>query len=199
MKIFKQDFCDRDAFAEFKHKNEDLYKIFKSYKRVYDKVSLAIQDTKDFRVGYFLRSDKEGIMNKSDISGIDLSDFGGACWCNSGLAFVTTKLFLAFVDRFDIIVTDRLHIAIAAAKLGKKVLALDNSYGKISSVYNYSLKNKFENIKLIKPEDIEGEVNNFEGFKSVKTISQNLPADIRDFAVNYGSIKNRYYFERKYI
>lgn len=197
--IFKQDFRDSKTFYEFKHKNEDLFKIFKSYKHIYNKASLVIKDTKDFRVGYFLRSDKEGIMNKSDISGIDLSDFGGGCWCNSGLAFVSTKLFLAFIDRFDIIVTDRLHIAIAAAKLGKKVLALDNSYGKISSVYDYSLKNRFENVKLIKPEDIKKEINNFEGFKSVKTIPQNLPADIRDFAANYGSIKNRYHFERKYI
>ena len=40
----------------------------------------------------------------------------------------------------DIIVTDRLHVGISSRLLGKEVFLFDNSYGKVSGVYEYSLK-----------------------------------------------------------
>ena len=59
-----------------------------------------------------------------------------------------TALALCAVDYFDIIITDRLHIGIAAALMGKEVYLMDNNYKKISSVYFHSLKSQ-KNIHLV--------------------------------------------------
>jgi exopolysaccharide biosynthesis predicted pyruvyltransferase EpsI len=53
--------------------------------------------------------------------------------------FVARDL-LDTIGRADIIVTNRLHIGIAGALLGKHVQLYDNSYGKIRDVYQSSLK-----------------------------------------------------------
>ena len=52
-----------------------------------------------------------------------------------------SKLLLTTVDKYRTIVTDRLHVSIAAALMNKEVYMLDNSYGKLSAVYQHSLKN----------------------------------------------------------
>ena len=49
------------------------------------------------------------------------------------------KLMLAVVDCADAVITDRLHVGIAAALMGKEVYLLDNTYGKLSNVYKHSL------------------------------------------------------------
>jgi exopolysaccharide biosynthesis predicted pyruvyltransferase EpsI len=53
--------------------------------------------------------------------------------------FVARDL-LNTIGRADTIVTNRLHIGIAGALLGKRVQLCDNSYGKIRDVYQSSLK-----------------------------------------------------------
>jgi exopolysaccharide biosynthesis predicted pyruvyltransferase EpsI len=53
--------------------------------------------------------------------------------------FVARDL-LDTVGRADVIVTNRLHVGIAGALLGKRVKFYDNSYGKIRDVYQSSLK-----------------------------------------------------------
>ena len=50
--------------------------------------------------------------------------------------------FLSFIDYFDVIHTDRLHVGIAAALLAKDVRLHDNIYGKVREVYEYSLKHR---------------------------------------------------------
>ncbi len=50
----------------------------------------------------------------------------------------------------DVVVTDRLHVAIMAMHMGKDVYMLDNDYGKLSGVYEVSLKNR-TNVHLILP------------------------------------------------
>jgi exopolysaccharide biosynthesis predicted pyruvyltransferase EpsI len=52
--------------------------------------------------------------------------------------FVARDL-LHTIRRADVIVTNRLHIGIAGALLGKRVKLYDNSYGKIRDVYQSSL------------------------------------------------------------
>lgn len=54
-----------------------------------------------------------------------------------------------FIDRAQIIRTDRLHIAILAALLGKTVEMHDNNYGKNSAVYAHSLAERFPNIQFM--------------------------------------------------
>ena len=56
-----------------------------------------------------------------------------------------TGLMLAVVNRADVVVTDRLHVAIAGLLTGKEVYMLDNTYGKLSAVYEHSMK-QFTNV-----------------------------------------------------
>ncbi|MCL2017231.1 MAG: glycosyltransferase [Alphaproteobacteria bacterium] len=88
-----------------------------------------------------MRIDKEstGWKNETDM---DLSNKFHVQW-NSPQAFFEfgTKIMLAAVDNFDAVITDRLHIGIAAALMRKEVYMLDNSYGKLSGVYENTMKN----------------------------------------------------------
>lgn len=58
---------------------------------------------------------------------------------------ITSYRMLKFLSLYDIIHTNRLHAAIAALLLGKKVHLYDNSYGKNSAIYERSLKVRFKN------------------------------------------------------
>ena len=70
-----------------------------------------------------------------DISGAYLSEYLDRVEHD----FVARDL-LDTVGRADVIATNRLHIGIAGALLGKRVQLYDNSYGKIRDVYQSSLK-----------------------------------------------------------
>ena len=59
-----------------------------------------------------------------------------------------TNIMFEFLDHFQTIQTDRLHVAIVSALLGKNVILSDNNYGKVSGVY-YQTLYKFPNVKLI--------------------------------------------------
>ncbi|WP_197076254.1 polysaccharide pyruvyl transferase family protein [Grimontia sp. AD028] len=54
--------------------------------------------------------------------------------------------FIQFIDKFDIVNTDRLHVAITAALLGKNVNFYSNSYFKCEAIYNQSLKENYKNV-----------------------------------------------------
>jgi hypothetical protein len=54
---------------------------------------------------------------------------------------------LAFLDRFDRIETDRLHVCIGAALLGKRVDFFPNSYWKNRAVFEASLAPRFERVR----------------------------------------------------
>jgi exopolysaccharide biosynthesis predicted pyruvyltransferase EpsI len=59
--------------------------------------------------------------------------------------YMTTQVF-SYLDYFHTIRTNRLHVCIAAALLGKTVELFSNNYHKIQSVYEYSLKDAFPNV-----------------------------------------------------
>lgn len=195
--MFRQDLSDPGALNDFFYNENNFLYVYNAYKKLLKKSQNELSKIKDFKVGYFFRQDKERlIVNNPAQSGIDLSAFCSHQWTDSGFAFLATRIFLDFIGRFDIIVTDRLHIAIAAAKLGKKVLALDNSYGKIAAIYKHSLQNKFENIKLIDPENIESELANIGDFVSKKSFCCTLPQNLKDFITSYGSVRNKHGYEK---
>ncbi len=97
--------------------------------------------------GYFFRTDKESAnqinfpLRNHDIS-LD------------GNHFSDISSFFESIDKFSTIYTDRLHVSIAAALLGKKVHLYPGSYFKNRAVYLSSLKDYFDNI--IFHEDFEG-------------------------------------------
>ena len=62
-------------------------------------------------------------------------------------------MFMAELASYpDVVVTDRLHVAIMAMHVGKEVYMLDNDYGKLSGVYELSLQNR-ANVHLLPPDE----------------------------------------------
>lgn len=60
--------------------------------------------------------------------------------------FVTFHV-LGTLERFQEIHTNRLHIAITAALMGRKVKLYPNNYYKCRAVYDYSMKDRFPNVE----------------------------------------------------
>lgn len=67
-------------------------------------------------------------------------------------ATFTVHHLMKYLNSFDVINTNRLHVAIAAGLLGKQVNLSSNSYFKCRAVYDYSLKVAFPNISWASPE-----------------------------------------------
>lgn len=57
-----------------------------------------------------------------------------------------TRSLLATLDRFDEVRTNRLHVGISAALLGKRVLLHANNYYKIRAIYEFSLRDRYPNV-----------------------------------------------------
>ena len=70
---------------------------------------------------------------------VDVSRYGGGdCrWAEFNDLLVTQ--FFKTLDCYDVIITNRLHVSIASALLGKQVIMIDNNYGKLSGVWQQSL------------------------------------------------------------
>lgn len=68
--------------------------------------------------------------------------------CLKGYATKPLDEFVAIISQYQQINTDRLHVAICATLMGKKVKFYPNSYYKNKAVFDYSLK-KYSNIEFI--------------------------------------------------
>ena len=79
-------------------------------------------------------------------SNVDLSAFG--------THISDPQVLLRMIDQFSEIVTDRLHIAIGAILLGKRVLLTEGCYFKIRAIYNSSIKGIFHNCQLVPDSEI---------------------------------------------
>jgi exopolysaccharide biosynthesis predicted pyruvyltransferase EpsI len=116
------------------------------YKNVYDKLILPLIKLKEiqgFKIAYFLRTDSEAKINRQDLDLLQTLDLSVSICSdsrNKNECNFYSKLFFAAIDVADIIVTDRLHVGIGAMLLGKDVFLMDNYYGKISGVYQQSVK-----------------------------------------------------------
>lgn len=109
------------------------------------------------RLAFFLRRDEESALKSDAMSNIkelanrrslDLSPLVCSACFDKAITRALSAQFLSGIGRADTIVTDRLHVGIAATLLGRKVFWLDNDYGKISGVYRNSLSN-CSNIEFI--------------------------------------------------
>ena len=96
------------------------------------------------QTAFFMRVDRESAGKyKTDL---DVSDITyGMHYDKRDWIDFCTGLMLAVVNRADVVVTDRLHVAIAGLLTGKEVYMLDNTYGKLSAVYEHSMK-QFTNV-----------------------------------------------------
>ncbi len=95
----------------------------------------------------FFRDDVERLSNSIPEGNADISRVYEYGTKNEELTQYATKRMMLYIDKFSRIRTDRLHVCIAAALLKKDVEFYPNSYFKCKAVYEYSLKDRFENIK----------------------------------------------------
>lgn len=65
------------------------------------------------------------------------------------LLYDITREFLTFLNNYEVINTNRLHVAIGGALLGKTVYFYNNSYFKCKAIYDFSMKDKYRNVKYI--------------------------------------------------
>ncbi len=93
------------------------------------------------RDGYFFRTDKE-----SAVSGA-LPEQNRDCSLE-GNHFSELDQFFAILEPFEIIHTDRLHVAIAGSILGRKVELYPGGYYKNHSVFSSSLEGNFPNVRF---------------------------------------------------
>lgn len=95
------------------------------------------------------RNDLEssGRFSGFDAINFDLSSTWVSRWVDADQTARAATKFLEFIARFDAIVTDRLHVAIAAALLEKECLLFANSYGKNRAVYELSLRDRFPMVR----------------------------------------------------
>ena len=63
-------------------------------------------------------------------------------------AVIGSWCMLKAVSLVDSIVTDRLHVGIAACLMDKPCCLYDNSYKKVSAVYHHSIRNRFPQVRL---------------------------------------------------
>lgn len=137
--------------------------VHASYERYQSLLSMNETLSKLGRVAYFFRNDVEQKYNFS--SDFDLSAQIGSKKMGKEEVSYAAKVMLSAVDMFDVIVTDRLHVGIAATLMGKEVYLFDNSYGKLSGVYKNSLFSRSNvHLCLDLPSDIP----------AVKTATDNL-------------------------
>lgn len=79
--------------------------------------------------------------------------------CNLDISALGTHrsdplLFLRFIDQFSEVATDRLHIAIGAILLGKRVLITEGSYFKMRAIFYSSINGIFDNCELVQDSEI---------------------------------------------
>lgn len=99
------------------------------------------------KTAWFTRRDCESAGSYQ--SDIDLSSYvyGSDTAPRAWIDF-TAMLMLETVARANTIVTDRLHVAIAGILTGRNVFMLDNSYKKLSNVYQHTIESQNKNVKF---------------------------------------------------
>jgi len=144
---------------------EYVNKVFKYKENVYLSKDLAFYIPTSILDKYksngkgtcnLLRLDGEKTNIKIPSDNIDLSitvlPKGPTRWlCNDpkDIENISDKIF-KYISNYETVITNRLHLAIAGALIGKKVIFYANSYYKNEAVYNYSIKNKYPNVEFIK-------------------------------------------------
>lgn len=101
------------------------------------------------KVAFMLRTDKEKSVAAASEWSFDLS----ALWngsCQETACGAHLMRFMADITTYpDVVVTDRLHVAIMSMHTGRVVYMLDNDYGKLSGVYENSLNHR-QNLHLLR-------------------------------------------------
>jgi exopolysaccharide biosynthesis predicted pyruvyltransferase EpsI len=100
----------------------------------------------DWKTLNAFRKDLEGTRSGFPRDNVDLSILFSHWVASEIAAYYVTHRVLRVINHYQTVRTDRLHICIAAAMLGKTVELFSNNYYKCEAVYQYSMKNKFPNV-----------------------------------------------------
>lgn len=93
------------------------------------------------------RLDSESTGRPIPEGNVDLSQVFQYGTSPKAAAFLAAQAIVETLSQFEEIRTDRLHLAIPGALLGKQVKFHPNNYYKIRAVYEYSMKDRFENVQ----------------------------------------------------
>ncbi len=109
------------------------------------------------KVLLLLRNDREGILGAQKevchgFNTFDLSALHSDDCENRDINNRYAKIFLSLINQADIVLSDRLHGTIGAFLMNKEVYMLDNSYGKLSNVFELSLST-YPNVHFLKSPD----------------------------------------------
>jgi exopolysaccharide biosynthesis predicted pyruvyltransferase EpsI len=108
------------------------------------------------RVLHCFRQDKESCRSEWPSNNLDISNFYVFEGQDSVIESYVARQMLAFIQAFPVIHTDRLHVAIGAALLGKEVVLFPNSYYKNEAIYEFSLRDRFPLVRWATEEDLRG-------------------------------------------
>jgi len=125
----------------------DRVLLVRNAKRLVRSVNYGLMNPGRKRVLNAFRKDVEKTMVDIPRPNIDLSQAFAADDTSPASSLYATYWLMRFIDRFEIVRTNRLHIGILSAMLGKRVDLLDNSYGKIRDVFDHSLRDQFSNVQ----------------------------------------------------
>src|SRR5262245_16975852 len=103
-----------------------------------------------------LREDVESALPfKHPKSNFDVSKLIIHHWDDPVVAHHATQILLKIVADYEMIVTDRLHVAIAGALQGRQVKMLPNGYHKNRSVFELSMRH-FQNVAFVDFDEVRG-------------------------------------------
>ena len=139
--------------------------ISEDERRILKNINRALTGLQDF--AKLLRNDCESANNYP--SDMDLSSYiQGNEFSNKDFFFFAAQTMLSVVDKFNTIVTDRLHVGIASMLMGKETYLLDNSYKKLSNVFSHSCKTvKKAKIVTELPKTIKNESTKTDNFEKL--------------------------------
>ncbi len=171
--------------------HKERYQIYKAlFKRIMSALNIITLEHNGLKLGYFLREDAEKAQHDAFyVPSIDLSSLLCSTSCDKGMVNILSKLFMCSIDCLDVIVTDRLHIGLCAALQNKKVCLLDNNYGKLSGIFEQTLKD-FPNVKFFNNiDELKSELNSISGQSASKLMEYSDMLSFPEFLLEYLSIR----------
>ena len=192
LRLYREGENMRNAAGNSRLLRRTIEKVWPFWAQVLVRAESAVRQNQGNTVGWMLRRDSESTSAVVTDKGFDLSSFCDGKACCKGMDVLATTLFLSVINAFPVVVTDRLHVAICAAKLGRQVVMLDNSYGKLSAVYEQSLS-AMDNVCLTKPEMLEENIRSalakIDTVKSVDDSFKFVPRTFSDFMQAFCSLE----------
>ena len=107
----------------------------------------AVRNIKQSNTLNSFRGDVESTGKSREVANVDVSSMFYPDSMSVEDTIVSSCGMINFINKFDVVRTDRLHVCIVSLLLGKEIHFFDNSYGKNRAVYEQSMRGRFPNLK----------------------------------------------------